>query len=71
MTIMIWKLSIGLFAAGMLMIGIVVNAFDASAGNVFQPFSGRLSAPVVIALVFGIVMTVTGLAGLMPKYEQM
>lgn len=67
---MIRKLSLTLFAAGLLVIWVVVNAVDVSAGNLFQPFSGRMTAHVVAVLVIGIVMTVTGLAGLLPNSEQ-
>jgi len=67
---MIHKLSLTLLAAGVLLLWAVVSAADAAAGSMFQPFSGRMTVGVVGALVTGILMTVTGLAGLLADYEQ-
>jgi len=67
------NLSLTLFATGMLLIWTAFTAFttfDASTGSLLQPFSAQMTTQVVLALVTGIFITVTGLAGLRPKCER-
>jgi len=67
---MMWKYGLMLVATGVLMTIIVIYSADASGSGTFTPFSGNLTVPVIIALAISIVVTVTGLAGLMPEDDQ-
>jgi len=67
---MMWKYGLMLAATGVLMTIIVVYSADASGSGTFSAFSGNLTVPVIIALAISIVVTVTGLAGLLPADDQ-
>lgn len=67
---MMWKYGVMLMATGVLMTIIIIYSADASGSGTFSAFSGNLTLPVIVGLVISIVVTATGLAGLMAVSDQ-
>ncbi len=63
------KFSLTLGICGGALLLLLLSGGPANAGGLFEPFSGRLTLPIIFGLAIGVVMLVTGIAGLLPTYQ--